>query len=54
MERISELKEEAYEIATQLMREGIPSAGHVYNAETRLKAMEIYALLTFVEQKEKS
>lgn len=54
MERISELKEEAYKIATLLMHEDIPGAGYVYNAETRLKAMEVYALLTSVEQKEKS
>ena len=52
MERIKELNEEANKIATQLLREDMPEAGHVYNDETRLKAMEVYALLISAEKNE--
>lgn len=53
MENIATLKKEAYKIVTRLLHEGVPEAGFVYNAEIRLKAMEVYALLTSLEQTKK-
>lgn len=47
MERIKELKEEAYKMA---MEKGYIH-DWVYPADIRLKAMEVYALLTDVEKK---
>lgn len=50
MEHIKELKEEAYKIATQLIRPGYPEFGHIHDTNTRLKAIEVYALLTSTEE----
>lgn len=50
MEHIKELKEEAYKIATQLIRPGYPEFGHIHDTNTRLKAMEVYARLISAEQ----
>lgn len=50
MENITELKKEAYKIATQLKHPGYPEHGHVHDTNTRLKAMEVYARLISAEQ----
>lgn len=55
MEHIKELKEEAYHIATaSLYIGGTKTTAPAYDAETRLKAMEVYALLASIEQKGES
>ena len=49
MEHIRELKEEAYHIATaNLYIGGTKTTALAYDVETRLKAMEIYTLQTFL------
>lgn len=50
MENITELKKEAYKIATQLKHPGYPEYDHVHDTNTRLKAMEVYARLISAEQ----
>lgn len=51
MERIKELKEEAYKIATaSYYIGGTKTTAPAYNAETRLRAMEVYARLISAEQ----
>lgn len=51
MEHIKELKEEAYNIATaRRCIGGTKTTAPAYDAETRLKAMEVYARLISVEQ----
>jgi hypothetical protein len=48
MERIKELKEMAYEIATKSYPD---NCGYIYTASVRLEAMKTYAMLLSVEQK---
>lgn len=50
MEHITELKEEAYKIATHLKYPGYPEHGYIHDTNTRLKAMEVYARLISAEQ----
>ena len=51
MERIKELKEEAYDIITaRRCIGGTKTAAPAYDVETRIKALEVYARLIFVEQ----
>ena len=50
MENITELKKEAYKIATQLQYPGYPEYGYTHDTNTRLKAMEVYARLISAEQ----
>ena len=50
MEHIKELKEEAYHIATAMRCiGGTKTTAPAYDAETRLKAMEVYARLISAE-----